>query len=336
MVNQVIGPKNSHPTVTSAWIALIISFVILGLKFGAYTLTHSQAVFSDAVESIVNVVTAIIALIVMKIVAEPADERHPYGHGKLEYFSSAFEGGMIAFAAIAIGYEAIRALIEGIELHELETGMIIVAISAVANLLLGLHLKNTGKKFNSEALLGSGAHVLADVWTTVAVIAGLVLVKFTGWQWLDPCVALLAAFMLGTSGYKIVRRAAGALIDEIDHKVLGHLCRAMNQHRKPGLINVHDTRVIRSGKFHHVDAHLVVPNFWDALKVHSEAHEFEEKVVSTYPYDGELAFHVDPCRQEFCSICDLSECPIRKETFTGLQKMTVKSVIKGYRQGLHE
>lgn len=333
---MIVDPQPTNQTISSARISLILSIVILAIKFGAYAMTHSQAVFSDALESIVNVLTAGIALVVMKMVAEPADEEHPYGHGKLEYFSSAFEGGMIAFAALAIGYEAVKALIVGSEVHDLETGMIVVAVAAFLNFLLGMHLRAVGKKYLSEALTASSAHVLSDVWTTLGIVGGLLLVKLTGWQWLDPAIALVVAIMLAASGVKIVRKAAGGLIDEVDMKAVESLVAALNQNRKPGLIDVHNTRIIRSGRFHHVDAHLVVPDFWDAVKVHTESHEFEQKVVATYPFDGEFAFHVDPCRQLFCPLCDLEDCPIRLKPLIEKRNLTVTSVIKGPDYGNHD
>lgn len=321
--------EKTHQTIRSAWISLIASVGITSMKFVAYYVTQSQAVFSDALESIVNVLTAIVALIVMKFVSEPADEQHPYGHGKLEYFSSAFEGGMIAFASLAIAYEAVISLIKGPVLHKLEMGMAVVGVAAVLNLLLFLHLNWVAKKHHSEALLASAAHVLSDVITTVGVIVGLILVKVTGWIWLDPLVALLVAVQLLYSAYRIVRQSAGGLIDEIDLRSLGKLVTAINKNKKLGLIDVHNVKIIRSGKFHHVDAHLVVPDFWDTIKVHNESHEFEKNVVADYPYDGEFAFHVDPCQKEYCSICEFEPCPIRQRPFSQCRLVTVESVIKG-------
>lgn len=318
-----------HPTVSSAWISLFLSLVITCIKFIAFYMTHSQAVFSDALESIVNVLTALVAVIVMKYVTEPADQQHPYGHGKLEFFSSAFEGGMIAFAALAIAFEAIRSLIQGNEIHQLESGVIVILVAAFINLLLSFHLRAVGNKYKSEALLASSAHVLSDVITTGGVIIGLILVKLTGWQWLDPLVALIVAAQLAISGYKIVRKSAGGLIDEIDHKSLGKLVEALNTNKESGLIDVHNVRVIRSGSFHHVDAHLVIPNFWDILHAHNIANEFEKKVVNSYPYDGEFAFHIDPCQKEYCNICDLADCPIRQRSFVASRKLSIQSVING-------
>lgn len=318
--------------VRSAWLYLIISVILLVVKASAYALTNSKGILSDAVESIINVIAAVVALIVMKAVAEPADHEHPYGHGKLEFFSSAFEGGMITFAAVAIGFDAIRSLLTGVNVHELEYGMLLMGFSASVNWGLGYYLRQTGRKLKSHALMASSSHVLSDVWTTVGVIGGLILVKLTGLTWLDPLAALTVAILLGFSGIKIVRGSAGGLIDEIDPESLQHLAAALNQHREIGLIDIHNTRIIRSGHFHHVDSHLVVPSFWHVSKVHEVSHNFEKKVVDTYPFDGEFAFHVDPCESEYCSQCNLPDCPIRRRPFEALKTMTVQSITDGPRK----
>ncbi len=322
-----------HPreiaTVRTSWISLILSLVIMGLKFGAYEMTGSTAVLSDAVESIVNVVAAAMAFLVMRAVAEPADEEHPYGHGKLEYFSAAFEGGLIAFASLAIGNEAIRALIRGESLNQPDLGAFVMIGATAMNLGLAFHLRSVGRKHKSEALMASASHVFTDVWTTVAVILGLILVKFTGWQWIDPVMALLVAGHLGFSGYKIVRRSAGALMDEVEPESLKDLAAAFQAHRKPWVIDVHNLKVIRSGHFHHIDGHLVVPEYWNVAQTHARADEYEEAIVAAYPFDGEIAFHVDPCERKYCTRCEMSDCPIRQKKFESSQILSAESVVRG-------
>ena len=298
-------------------------------KFAAFELTHSTAVLSDAVESIVNVIAAFVAVFVIRVVARPADEDHPYGHGKLEYFSAAFEGGLIAFASLAIANEAVRALFRGEALHQLDRGAFIMVGTAVLNLLLGLHLKRVGKKFKSEALSASGEHVLSDVWTTIGVVIGLLIVSMTNIYWIDPLVALLVAAQLGYSGYKIVRKSGGALMDEIEPESLKELTEAFQKHKKPWVIDIHNLKVIRSGHFHHIDGHLVVPEFWDVAKTHSLAGEFERSVVDTYPFDGEIAFHVDPCERKYCSHCEMPDCPIRLRKFESPKIFSTEHLIGG-------
>jgi cation diffusion facilitator family transporter len=313
----------------AAWISLIASIVIFGMKVGAYYLTHSTAVLSDALESTVNVIAAFAALIILRIAAQPADEDHPYGHGKLEYFSAAFEGGLIFFAALMIIREAVDALYQGKTSHQLEWGIVVMAVAAAFNLILGLYLKRTGEKEKSEALKASGVHVITDVWTTVGVIGGIGLVLITGIQWLDPVIAIAVGLNLAYEGYKIFRKSGGSLIDEMDMGVLTDLAECLQVNRTPGIIDIHHLRMIRSGRFHHVDAHLVIPEYWNISHAHSICHAFETDVVKDYAFDGEIAFHLDPCKRAYCAACKMMECPIRLQEYVKQDPFTVTSLIAG-------
>ncbi len=313
----------------AAWISAIASFLIFAMKVVAYRLTGSAAVLSDALESIVNVVASLVALYVIWFSSQPADREHPYGHGKAEYFSAAFEGGLIFFAAILIIYEAVKALLFPHPPQKLEIGIAIVSGAAFLNLLLGLYLKRVGRAHHSDALQASGAHVISDVVTTAGVIIGLGLVLLTDIQWLDPVIAILIGVQLGFSGYKIVRESMGGLLDEINENSLTDLSAALEKNRRPGIIDIHQLRIMRNGRFHHVDAHLVVPEYWDVAKVHSESQDFENAVVADYIFDGELAFHVDPCKKSYCSECDMPDCPIRLHPFQARKPFTVKSLTEG-------
>ncbi len=316
-------------TIFGSWISLIVSFLVMSAKFYAFSLTHSTAILSDATESVVNVIAAGVALIVMRIVASPADEQHPYGHGKLEYFSAAFEGGLISFASLAIASEAIRALMRGEGLHELGIGTVIMFGAALVNAGLSIYLKKLGREHKSEALIASGQHVMSDVVTSVGVAAGLVLIYFTKIPWLDPLIALAVAIHLGYVGYKIVRKSAGALMDEVEPESLVQLVNAFEQNRENWVIDIHLLKVIRSGYFHHIDGHLVVPDFWDVASTHHKLEEYEKNVVSTYPFDGEIAFHVDPCEKRFCSRCQMENCPIRVKPFKERPAFKVQRLIRG-------
>jgi cation diffusion facilitator family transporter len=313
----------------AAWISAVASFLIFAMKVAAYRMTGSAAVLSDALESIVNVVASLIALYVIWFSAQPADKEHPYGHGKAEYFSAAFEGGLIFFAAILIIYESVKALIYPTAPQKLEIGIAIVSGAAFLNFLLGIYLKRVGKAHHSDALQASGAHVLSDVITTVGVIIGLGLVLLTNIQWLDPAIAILIGVQLGWSGYKIVRESMGGLLDEISLTSLNELSDALEKNRRPGIIDIHQLRIMRNGRFHHVDAHLVVPEYWDVATVHSESQDFEQGVVRDYIFDGELAFHVDPCKKSYCPECDMPDCPIRLHPFVARKPFTVKSLTDG-------
>lgn len=313
----------------AALLSFVASFLVLTLKTVGYFQTHSAAILSDAVESIVNVITSIIALYVIWYVSQPADEDHPYGHGKAEYFSAAFEGGLIFFASIWIVLESIKSLIMGSEAHSLQDGIVWIAGATVINLAVGFYLKSTGNKTNSEALKASGLHLLSDVYTTVGVIIGLGLVLLTGWVWIDSLIAIGIGLMLTRESFNIVKKALGALIDEQDDEVLDLLSKSLNQNRVPGIIDIHHMRAIRAGSFHHVDAHLVVPEFWSVAHVHEITHEFENNVVQSYAFDGEIAFHLDPCKKNYCQSCRLVNCPLRQVEFVNEEPFKKEILVKG-------
>ncbi len=311
----------------SRWSA-IVSVVVLTLKTLAYLQSHSQALLSDALESIVNVVASLVALWVIHISTQPADDEHPYGHGKAEYFSAAFEGGLISFAGIMIIVEAVQALLKMDSLPHIREGLFFSGLATLANFLLAWYLYIIAKKYNSEALKSSAIHIFSDVWTTAGAAVGLLIVMLTGWVWMDPVTAILMALYLLKSGLSVVRNSMGALMDETHHDTLKDLAAVLNQQRYPGIIDIHQTRVLRSGRFHHVDAHIVIPEFWDVKETHQQTQIFEDRVIKAYPFDGELAFHVDPCLQSYCKLCDLSDCAIRKEKFLIRKEITPKSLVE--------
>lgn len=312
-----------------AFFTLIVSIVVLSLKTKAYYSTLSIAVLSDALETVVNVITACVALFAVKAAAEPADENHPYGHGKFEFFSAAFEGGLIFFAALAIIFQAVKSFFGTYEMEHPVAGNYYLIAATVINLMTSLFLLNYGKKQRSEALKASGKHIMSDVATSVAVIIGLYLVQWTNLHWIDSVVALTLGVWLLYEAYKILRINSGALLDEADTGALNQLAEVINKHKTPAVIDIHNVRMIRSGNFHHIDAHMVVPEFWDVKHVHSVTHEFEKNVVSDYLYDGEVAFHIDPCQRSFCRQCNVENCDIRKVNFEAVIKFDTDHLIKG-------
>jgi len=312
----------------ASWVSVVVSVFVLSFKTLAYLETHSQAIFSDALESIVNVVASIVALWTIHESSAPADDQHPYGHGKLEYFSAAFEGGLICFAAIMIIGKSVYALLLGQALENFESGFILSIIASLFNLALGIYLKSIGKKYHSTALSSSGTHVLSDLWTTAGSLIGLGCVWLTGLIWLDTLAAILMAFYLLYTGYKVVRFAFGGLLDEYDQESLHLLADAIEKNRTPGIIDIHQTRMIRAGRFHHIDAHLVIPEFWDVGEAHRLTNEFENQVVNSYHLEGEIAFHLDPCLKVYCTQCDLEPCPVRLQKFQKRDPITVQSLVK--------
>lgn len=324
-----MNTKQVNETFSAAKISLAVSFLVLGLKTWAYLQTHSSAVMSDAIESVVNVLAAFIALFIIYYSQQPADEDHPYGHGKLEYFSAAFEGGMIFFAALMIVRESVHALTYGVHIQKISEGIVYSAVATVLNLTTGLYLLKKGKSHNSEALKASGAHLLSDCWTTLGAILALGLVWWTDAKWIDPAVAIVVAVALAYSGVKIFMRSTNLLIDGLDREALENLTLALNTNRLQGIIDIHHVRSIKAGNFHHIDAHLVVPEFWDIKAAHDLSEDFEERVVKQYKYNGEFAFHLDPCKRNYCDVCSLKICHLRQRDFVAEKEFKVESLILG-------
>lgn len=308
-------------------ISLVVGVVLLLIKFWAFRVTGSLAIQSDALESIVNVLAAVMAIVVVIQSAKPADKDHPYGHGKIEYFSAAFEGGFIFFAAILIVYESINALWKGSEPQQLEFGLFLVGLAGVVNLGMGLILIRAGKSTHSLALEASGTHLLSDFWTSLGVIAGLMVVQWTGLVWIDSAIAFVVGLHLAWSGWGLLRQATGGLMDEEDEELIEGLADLFNKHAFPGIIHIHHTRVIRSGDYHHIDAHVVVPEFWTVDDAHQQTDRFEAGIIRSHKTKGELHLHLDPCRRSYCSVCDLKDCPVRREEFSKRLKIVREDLV---------
>ena len=305
-------------------LSLVVGALLLVVKYVAYVLTDSAAILSDALESIINVVAASFALASLMFAGKPADTDHPYGHGKIEYFSAVFEGGLIAFAAIAIIWYAIADLLAGPSVKDIEFGAALTLGAGFVNALLGWYLIRTGQRVHSMTLEADGRHVLSDFWTSLGAVVGLGAVRVTGLVWLDPVVALVLGANLARTGVSLVRRAAGGLLDKEDTELLAKMVEAFDETRTPGVIRIHGLRAIRAGRFTHVDAHLVLPEYWTIDRAHDAIDAFERRVVNAVRLDAEIEFHSDPCRQALCSICDVFECPIRREPFEARPPMTIE------------
>jgi len=321
--------SRTDPRIIAALVSLVVGTVLLAAKFTAWRITASTVVFSDAMESIINVVAAGAALLAVWLSSQPADENHPYGHGKIEFVTAAFEGGLIVFASIAILYGSIEALIIGNEPRQLSIGIWVVGAAGVANLLLGLYLVRTGKQHHSPALVADGKHVISDFYTSLGAVIGLVAVQLSGIAALDAIGAMLVALLLLRSGAHVVREAARGLMDEYDPDAVEVLAHAMEAARETGIIEVHDLRAIDVGGFRHVDCHVVVPEFWTVDQAHEVVDRYEQRVVERAPHGAELQFHTDPCERAYCKACDLVDCPVRKEPFQARAPLSADHVIRG-------
>lgn len=313
----------------AANLALLVSIIVLALKAYAYTVTKSAGVLSDAIETIVNVITAVVAIYVIRYSLAPADEEHPYGHGKIEYFSAAFEGGIILFAALAIIFESIKSLIYGSNVQNAYVGIIYIILASIINAGYGYYLLQVGKREKSEALKASGIHLMSDVKTTIGVVIGLIAYEFTKMNWIDSVVAIIVGLLLVYDAFKILKSNLSGLMDAHDQETVDHLTKSMNKFLPDEIIDIHNLRMIRSGSFHHIDAHVVVPQYLKIDEVHEMMHEFENKTVLDYSFDGEFAFHTDPCYQRYCKECAVKHCTLRKEPCVSRRQFNSQHVVQG-------
>lgn len=321
--------SNNHEALRSfaGKTSVVVGLCLLLVKFYAHAKTGSTLIFSDALESIVNVVAAAFALYSIRFAEAPPDREHPYGHGKIEFVSAAFEGGLITTAAILIGLEALESIYSGPNLHDLDFGTYLILGAGIVNGALGFFLVKIGNRVESMALVADGKHVITDFYTSIALVAGLVLVQFSGIYWLDPAIAVIMAAFLAYTGIKVIRQALSGILDAEDRELLENLRKALEKFREPGVIRLHHIRAMRVGRRVHVDGHIVVPDFWPVDKAHDFVEAFEKKVVAEVIPGGEIEFHIDPCRIAYCMKCDLDNCSIRRAKFEGRPPMEFSEMV---------
>ena len=306
-----IGGNRFKGRMTAICISLTVAVGLMGAKFYTYHLTHSSAVLSDALESIINVVAAAFAVASIWMAAQPPDADHPYGHGKIEYFSAGFEGALIVLAAIGIFKTGFSHLLAPHPLVNLQAGLLILVGAAAVNLLLGIGLVQFGKRSRSLTLIADGKHVLTDVYTSVGVVAGLVLVHWTGWFWLDGAIACLVGIHILLAGLVLVRQSFSALMDASDPQLLDEISALLDRHRDPVWIDIHQLRAWRSGNFVHIDLHLVLPRDYFLDDAHTQAKQVEQLLIDHFEGNAGVLVHMDPCEAPECFVCRQYRCDLR-------------------------
>jgi len=309
------------------WVAGI-SIVLLAIKFLAYYFTHSVAVLTDALESITNVAAGFIGLYSLYVSAKPKDHDHPYGHGKAEFLSAAVEGTLIGVAGTLILYEAIQHLIHPVLLKRIDTGIWLVGATAMVNFVMGYYCAHIGKKNNSMALEASGKHLQTDTWSTLGIIAGLLLLLFTGYRWIDSAVALLFGAYIVYTGYKIIRQSIAGIMDEADEKLLARMVDTLNKTRRENWVDLHNLRVIKYGSVLHLDCHLTVPWFLNVNEAHEEIEALAKTIKKEFGESLEMFAHSDGCMPFQCPICDKKNCPVRQHEFVKEVSWTVENILK--------
>lgn len=308
------------------WITLL-SVVLFAAKIIAYYLTHSLAILSDALESIVNVLAGFIGLYSLYVAAKPKDIEHPYGHGKAEFISAAAEGALIIAAGFLILYETFQNLIENKPLQQLDTGLYVVAATALVNYIAGFICIKTGRQNKSVALQATGKHLQIDTWSTLIIIAALSVMLFTQLLWLDKVVALMMSLIIMYNGYKIIRRSLAGIMDEADMELLQNLVAVLNRSRRENWIDLHNLRVIKYGSVLHIDCHLTVPWYMNVIEAHAEVEALMALIKKEFDDAIEMFVHTDACLDFSCNICIKENCAARKHTFNRKIEWTFENII---------
>jgi cation diffusion facilitator family transporter len=266
-----------------AWLSIAAAILTIALKTAAYLITGSVGLLSDAVESVVNLIGGFMALAMLTVAARPADEDHAYGHSKAEYFASGVEGGLILVAAVSIGVAAVQRLITPKPLDAVGLGLAVSVVASLINLGVALLLLRVGRKHNSITLEANAKHLLTDVWTSVGVLAGVGLVVWTGWNWLDPVVALLVAVNIVWTGASIVRRSISGLMDTVLSPEDLAAVRKVFQGYAPTEVQFHALRTRQAGARKFVSVHVLVPGDWTVQRGHELLERIESDIRHALP-----------------------------------------------------
>jgi len=329
-VDSEAGIRKKRLMLVSASLAAGVGLMLV--KFYAWRLTGSAAIFSDALESIINVVAGGFALVSVITAARPPDASHPYGHGKIEFFSAGFEGALIIVAAAGIFHSGILQLVNPRMLPNLNTGLLILLAAAIINLILGLGLVRYGRKTDSLILTADGQHLLTDVVTSIGVLLGLVVVRWSGFLWLDGVVACLVGFNILLTGWRLVRQSFHGLMDAANPEILADLARLLIRNRRDCWIDIHQLRAWKSGDHLHIDLHLVLPRDLQMEAAHRESDILENIIIDHYHGKASALIHKDPCIDDECPVCACQPCDTRSTALQQQAEWTVETLTnpKGY------
>ncbi|WP_114783077.1 cation diffusion facilitator family transporter [Botryobacter ruber] len=327
--------NNYSESVRFQMFVVLVGILLLLGKFIAFFLTNSNAILTDALESIINVVAGGFSLYSLILSARPKDENHPYGHGKIEFIASSLEGSLIVVAGGIIIIKSIYNFFQPVVLEKLDYGILIVAVSGAVNYVVGYITEKKGSENQSIVLEAGGKHLKSDAYSTVGILVGLVLILLTGLTWLDNVVAILFGGIICYTGVKIIRSSVAGIMDEADYELLKRIVQVLNENRRANWIDIHNLRVIKYGSTLHIDCHLTVPWYLNVQEAHDEVEEVGRLVREKIDPGIELFIHTDPCIKLSCTICDKDGCQARETPFQQRLEWELEKVIADKKHGAY-
>lgn len=313
--------------------AVLIGLVLMGVKFLAFFLTNSNAILTDALESIVNVVAGSFALYSLWLAAHPRDENHPYGHGKVEFISAGLEGGLIIIAGGVIIGKSIYNFFYPQDIEQLDWGLALTAGAGAVNFALGWYLVREGKKRRSMTLHADGKHLMSDGWSSLGVIVGLAVILLTGIEWIDNVVAMAFGGYIMLAGIKLIRSSVAGIMDEADIDLIKQVIEILNKNRRPNWIDIHNLRIIKYGSSLHVDAHITLPASLTFQQVHDEMEAIDHIITEHFGPETEFFLHPDPCVPALCCICTTHTCQEHQVPLSLREKWTLENVMRNKKHG---
>ena len=290
--------KEDQGSANRRWmgISLLVAVILLAAKIITYLFTNSTAILSDAAESVVHLLAVVFAYYSVKVSERPADKTHPYGHSKIAFFSSGFEGLMIALASLYIFWEAISSILNQTELHRLPAGIALSAIVLCCNLLLGWMMLKTSRRTHSTILRANGLHILTDAWTSAGVMVALVLVSITGWSYWDPIVGIIIAANIFITGTRLMAGSFNGLMDHADPKMEEKLIEILQRECQQRGIQYHRLKFRDIGDSLDVDVDLLFPDEMTIRNAHEIATEIERLLADSIQGKAIISTHLEPIR----------------------------------------
>ncbi|WP_185871548.1 cation diffusion facilitator family transporter [Blattabacterium cuenoti] len=288
------------------------------IKLITWHITSSLSVFSDAMESLINIISGFIGLWSLYVSSLPKDKNHPYGHGKIEFISTAIEGFLISIVGITIfinTFIRIKSNMHGIILSRLDYGLFLMSFTGIINYLLGFLVCKIGHKNRALILIASGKHLQIDTYSTFGIIIGLILLNITKSIWIDPIISIIFSFVILYTGFKLLRNATAGIMDESDKKLLKKLSFYLNEKRNIHWIDLHHLKIIKYGSALHIDCHLTVPWFFNVKEANQEVKKLTQLTKDKFGNKVELSVHVEACSNKHCIFCFNYSCQVRKNLF---------------------
>ncbi|WP_341664808.1 cation diffusion facilitator family transporter [Blattabacterium cuenoti] len=300
-------------------IICFVAIILFLVKLITWHITSSLSIFSDAMESLINIISGFIGLCSLYISSLPKDQNHPYGHGKIEFISTAIEGFLISIVGTTIFINTFIRIkyynMHGILLSRLDYGIFLMSFTGMINYFLGFLACKIGHKNGALTLIASGKHLQIDTYSTFGIVVGLILLNITKCIWIDPIISIIFSSLILYTGFKLLRNATAGIMDESDKKLLRKLSFYLNKNREDHWIDLHHLKIIKYGSALHIDCHLTVPWFFNIKKANQEVKKLTQLTKNKFGFKVELSVHVEACSNNHCIFCFNLSCKERKNFF---------------------